>query len=324
MVTQITQPKSSSTPAQIPVSKPVERWAAIEGKWDFPSGRAIYQGPAGKDKVERPWGIAIGSIPFRDGSVSTRIKLTRNHKTAAGILFGYHSANAHYWIAQLGAYDSAYAITEYDPGVGWKALVQAGHVSNFKIDSEFRLDVKVLGQNVSMTVDEVPVLSVYLSRPSEGTGLGLFAWDDAPIEFMQTSLLPETPRIFVIMPFSEPFDTLYRDVIFPVARNLDFEVVRVDELAGPGIILEDIQRQIAESHAVVAEISSRNPNVFYELGFAHARNKPAVLLVRREDGQGMPFDIRGYRAIFYDDTIGGKRMVERDLAKHLQAILHNG
>jgi hypothetical protein len=70
----------------------------------------------------------------------------------------------------------------------------------------------------------------------------------------------------------------------------------------------------------VAEITTHNPNVFYELGYAHALRKPALLLVRRQEGETMPFDIRGYRAIFYDDSIGGKKTVERNLKQHLRAI----
>ncbi len=138
---------------------------------------------------------------------------------------------------------------------------------------------------------------------------------------METRIIGNPPKIFVMMPLAEPFDTLYREVINPVATDLGFEVVRVDEVVGPGIIIEDIQRQIEGAHAVVAEISTQNPNVFYELGYAHALQKPAVLLVRRSDGAAMPFDIRSYRAIFYDDSIGGKKTVERNLEQHLRAIL---
>ena len=71
----------------------------------------------------------------------------------------------------------------------------------------------------------------------------------------------------------------------------------------------------------MAEISTQNPNVFYELGYAHALRKPAILLVRRQEGQKMPFDVSGYRAIFYDDSIGGKKAVERTLEQHLKAVL---
>jgi nucleoside 2-deoxyribosyltransferase len=70
---------------------------------------------------------------------------------------------------------------------------------------------------------------------------------------------------------------------------------------------------------VIAEITAPNQNVFYELGYAHALNKPTILLARR--GRELPFDIRSYRVIFYDDTIGGKPEVERNLIKHLQSVL---
>ena len=85
--------------------------------------------------------------------------------------------------------------------------------------------------------------------------------------------------------------------------------------------MQDIQRQIEDSEAVVAEISTQNPNVFYELGYAHALRKPAILLVRGEEVKTMPFDVRSYRAIVYDDSIGGKKRVERNLEQHLKAIL---
>lgn len=172
-----------------------------------------------------------------------------------------------------------------------------------------------------MTVDDVDVLKTTCSIPLEGAGFGLYAYDENPIDFMDTRITVDPPKIFVMMPFAEPFDTLYRDVINPVAKEQGFDVVRVDEIVGPGMVNEDIQRQIEGAHAVVAEISTQNPNVFYELGYAHALQKPAVLLVRRSDGAAMPFDIRSYRAIFYDDSIGGKKTVERNLEQHLSAIL---
>ncbi len=90
------------------------------------------------------------------------------------------------------------------------------------------------------------------------------------------------------------------------------------ELADPGIIFEDIKRQIAEAKIVIAEITAPNQNVFYELGYAHALNKPTILLAQRH--KELPFDIRSYRVTFYDDSIGGKPLLERNLKKHLEGI----
>lgn len=59
--------------------------------------------------------------------------------------------------------------------------------------------------------------------------------------------------------------------------------------------------------------------MYYELGYAHALDKPTILLAER--GKKPPFDISGYRHLFYDNTIAGKTRVEDDLRKHITAIL---
>ena len=121
------------------------------------------------------------------------------------------------------------------------------------------------------------------------------------------------------MKFDEPFDDLYREVIRPVCENSGFQVERADDVFRPGIVLQDIINSLLDSDLVIAEVTPPNPNVFYELGYAHALDKPTVLLARR--GGELPFDISGYRVIFYDDSIGGKPQVESALDKHLANIM---
>src|ERR1700694_2903882 len=77
-----------------------------------------------------------------------------------------------------------------------------------------------------------------------------------------------------------------------------------------------IRRGIVDSDVIVAEITPVNANVFYELGYAHALEKPTILLANRNT-EKLPFDISGYRVIFYDDSIRGKRDIEATLRKHL-------
>ena len=266
-------------------------------------------------------GLAVCGQPFRDGTIRTRIKLARNEKTTACVLLGFKDLTTRHVVAQIGAYDSAYAVSEYRPNFGWAALASAGRLTNMDPEAEHEACVRLQGQSLSMAVDGVNVLNVLLREPLDWQCMGLFAWGDAEVLFRDTLVETSRPRIFVMMPFAEPFDTLYKDVIRPVAEDqLGFEILRVDEIQAPGIILDDIQRQIAGSHAVVAEISTRNPNVFYELGYAHALEKPTILLVRKQDSGDVPFDIKGYRAIHYDDSIGGKKIVETNLRAHLEAV----
>jgi hypothetical protein len=141
------------------------------------------------------------------------------------------------------------------------------------------------------------------------------------VHFRDLEVKSERPKVFVAMQFGEPFDTIYHQVIKPGVLNLDLQVVRIDEVERPGIIFDDIQRNISEAQILIAEITAPNQNVFYELGYAHALNKPTILLAKR--GRDLPFDIRSYRVIFYDDTIGGKPAVEESLEKHLRAVVQD-
>jgi nucleoside 2-deoxyribosyltransferase len=106
------------------------------------------------------------------------------------------------------------------------------------------------------------------------------------------------------MAFQETFETLYKEVIQKQAEAAGFDAHKIDEKPGPGVVFQDMQQAIERAAVVIAEITPRNPNVFYEVGYAHALGKPTILLARR--GSELPFDIRSYRVVFYDDTIGGK------------------
>jgi hypothetical protein len=270
-------------------------------------------------------GLALSNLIMQDGKVSVKLRfegLRSETLQSAGVVFGYTSAADRYVFAQLGASRSAYAIGEFEPGFGWRPQLLAGDISNLEAGREYLLEVVVLGQRIRFLVDGVRIFEHLDLTPPAAGQVGLIAAGEFEISFTDFSVAAEQPRMFVAMQFSEPFNTLYREVIRPEAEKLGFRVVRLDELPGPGIIFEDIKRQIAESKLVIAEIMAPNQNVFYELGYAHALNKPTILLAQR--GKELPFDIRSYRVIFYDDTIGGKPELERSLREHLLAVLQGG
>ncbi len=104
-------------------------------------------------------------------------------------------------------------ISEYRPGHGWVSYADAGSISNINPNQEYSLVVDVSAQTIRMTVNDVDVLDVVFNRPIEGTGAGLYAWDDAEINFNQTIITGELPRIFVIMPFSERIRYFRREAI---------------------------------------------------------------------------------------------------------------
>jgi hypothetical protein len=295
-------------------------WAALTGRWSFDSGVAVYEGPLDDQQL---YGLALSELLLRDGRA--RVKITFDNVAApspgvsAGIVMGFHSVDGGYLNPQLGGWGSAYAMSEFVPGEGFRRIKSAGSIQNLQSGRAYDLEVRQVGQRIAMIVDGIQILEEVLANPLAGNQIGLYAWGRQRITFEKLQVSSERPTAFIAMPFEEPFNTMYREVILPESDKLGLDVIRVDELTGPGIIFEDIKRQISESKVVIAEITAPNQNVFYELGYAHALNKPTILLARR--GRELPFDIRSYRVIFYDDTIGGKPEVERNLTKHLRSVL---
>ena len=103
---------------------------------------------------------------------------------------------------------------------------------------------------------------------------------------------------FVMMPYGAWYDRYYQEVYIPAIREAGFEPVRADELFGSGSVVEQIWEQIAKARVLLADLTDKNPNVFYELGLAHAARKPVVFSSGHLED--VPFDLRHLRVIVYE------------------------
>lgn len=134
-------------------------------------------------------------------------------------------------------------------------------------------------------------------------GEGLVA--ATPADKVPSPTIAAEPRIrehldtcFVIMPFGSWFDRYYQEIYAPAIRDAGYEPVRADELFTTGSVVEQIWDQIERARLLLADLTGKNPNVFYELGLAHAARKPAVFTAAQVDD--VPFDLRHLRVIIYD------------------------
>jgi hypothetical protein len=306
-------------------SKP--RWAPILGRWEITDPGQRFIGEwlnAAANGQTFPIGLVVSNVALQNGTCRVKVRFSTPFaasEQAGGIVVGYRSPEQNYLFAELGAARSAYSVGEYVSGFGWRPLATTGQLENLQPDRDYVLQIKLRGQELRVLVDDVPVMQHLLAHPLEGRQVGLIAAGSQEVSFSDFTVKSDLPRAFVVMQFAEPYDTFYREVIQHQAEAAGFEVIRIDEKPGPGIIFQDIQREIEQAEIVIAEITPANPNVFYELGYAHALGKPTILLAQRESK--LPFDIRSYRVVFYNDTIGGKGEVERDLRRHLDAIVGN-
>lgn len=113
-------------------------------------------------------------------------------------------------------------------------------------------------------------------------------------------------------------DLLLNHIIKPVIEKNGYDVNRADDLSQPGIITHQIIDELINADLVIADLSSFNPNVFYELAVRHAAEKPIIHMI--EWGQDLPFDIANFRTIFYGIRIDQAEKAKLDLESHVNSI----
>jgi hypothetical protein len=128
-----------------------------------------------------------------------------------------------------------------------------------------------------------------------------------------------TSDILVLMPFDEAMRPIYDDHIASVAQRLNKSVARADDFFTSEQIMTEIWTALVNTALVIGDCTGRNPNVFYELGLAHAIGKPTVLIT--QSAQDVPFDLRHRRYIEYSYTPRGMKEFEARLEQTVQGIL---
>ena len=120
---------------------------------------------------------------------------------------------------------------------------------------------------------------------------------------------------FVLMPFLlEWSDSLYKH-LKQILYSKEYSCERADDLYGSDV-LEDIWIAINTAELIIADITSKNPNVFYEIGIAHTLGKKVILLTQSTDD--IPFDFKRFRHIIYKDNTDGFNVLEKEIPKYLK------
>lgn len=125
--------------------------------------------------------------------------------------------------------------------------------------------------------------------------------------------------VFVVMPFADKYKAVYTSIIHPiVTKEFGYECIRADEIARPGDINKDIAESISRADFVIADLTGANPNVMYELGLCHALGRDTIMIA--QDTEGLPFDVRAYRVIEYDDSIEGRDTLVAELQRFIRNV----
>jgi nucleoside 2-deoxyribosyltransferase len=136
---------------------------------------------------------------------------------------------------------------------------------------------------------------------------------------------PTNPRCCVFQPFDNggAFDKRFDDILKPAIEAAGLEAYRVDRDRTAVVIMDTLHEEIERAAICLADISTNNPNVMYELGYALAKGKSVVILSAKVTDSRFPFDIQHRPIIRYEaeSTRDFNRLQEEVTAK-LKALVH--
>ncbi len=298
-----------------------KNWTSIFGAFTLKKDELIFKGGLIEYEASKP-GAALANLicdeTFGGGTISAEITFKSvEYPAACEIMIYFDPETKNFVSVGLGGGGAMYSARSW--ASKWTAHVLTGEFTNLVINKPYKVIVELKGSKIILIVDGIIVISTNLPYNLPMSQVGLWCQSTSDIHIKGFTVHKEKPKAFVVMQFSSPYNELYEDVIKTVCEEFKLNVIRADESYGPGLILADITKQIYESRLIIAEISPVNPNVFYEVGYAHALNKPTILIA--EKSTKLPFDVSPFRTLFYENTIAGKRKIEDGFRKHISASL---
>jgi hypothetical protein len=308
-------------------SKRSLNWVPVLGAAKFQNDELSFSAAPGipQSGNEGPLSLVKCNEVFQTGRVSCRVRLENsqdrfqfvlNHGLPEQVVIGLNTAGMPFGI--LATRSGA-----------WSPLALSGQGTTVSANVWHDVSVTVSGSMIKMQYDGVEVVATQHSVERAQLGV-LFqvvsSGDDveAPeavrtIHARDIKIHGVRPRVFVVMQFTPEFNALYEHVICPICLEFGYEVIRADDIFTNGLIISDITQSIRDASVVIADITPNNANVFYEVGYSHAIGKPTILLSDKSRDK-LPFDVSGFRTLFYDNTIAGKQGIEERLRRHLENI----
>lgn len=268
---------------------------------------------AEKETIEdRPPHEVRSDFMFANGVIEFKFR-TNNINT--GVLLLFNTSDNQGAVIGLSRSFGSFIIGDGSSNITPKSM--AGSLKNYNLEDELHCKIEIKGSNAKFYVNDIlhceSVISIKESI------LAIRFNSEGELQIYDIKAYSIRPKIFVVMQFSKEYNELFIDVIKPICEQAGFDCVRADEFYTSTPIIKDVIESIQNSNAIIAEITPDNPNVFYEIGYSHAINKPTILLCDRKRDK-LPFDISSFRTLFYENTIAGKKKVEESLKEYLKNI----
>ncbi len=214
-----------------------------------------------------------------------------------GIIVRYSGENRYYY-AGLGGFGARTFIGMVEEQNGksiWSRLASQGKKEQVDFRKPYRLRVECQGSKIALYEDDKQLLAV--EDDTYSTGYWGFRTVRTQARFAGVrERSPSIPKCFVIMPFTPSLSFVYETIKKTViSEGLDCK--RADEFAVAQPIIDDIKKHIADADLVIADLTGKNANVYYEAGFTHALGKRLILIAQSRND--LAFDVGYIRAVIY-------------------------
>lgn len=178
----------------------------------------------------------------------------------------------------------------------------------YELASDLRMDSFEFHRN-HWSIKQVDLFQVlYRQNLGKRTKPTVFPLSEKPINPKLVSFM---------MPFSSPFTSVYQDVK-AVLEVGGYQCERADDMWVASHIMTDIIELICTSAVIVCDLSTKNPNVFYEAGIAHTLGKEVILITQSHDD--VPFDLRPIRYVPYLNNVEGRAKLADDVLARVKTV----
>lgn len=295
--------------------KDIKNFGIIHGKAKIKNGQIVYKEsdnivPNNEKAV--PYAEIRSDVNFSNGKIEFKVKfksyqsgclILQKFSDGKDYLIGYSRDWGRFVLPNDYSYQNSGSLS--------------GSLENYDLNEEIVFRIEALGSVLKLYINNVLMINAIVSLLESPITFRI-SGEEIIISEIKYEIIK--PKVFIVMQFTPEYNELYNEVIKPVCESYNLECIRADEFYTSTPIIKDIIDSIKNSYIIIAEITPDNPNVFYEIVYAHAINKPTILLCDKKR-EKLPFDVSGFRTLFYENSIGGKSKVERDLKKFIEGIL---
>ncbi len=299
-------------------------WIIDNGRWEFNDASIKYLGGYTIKDTTIDSGIAYSDIHSGSGEIRCKITFSQIEENQSVSIVTYrHPETGNFLAVQIGGafLVSVYTYVPTPSTTGSSPITfyaNAGDGLQIHPGVPYEISIRTTASVMTVSVNGVVVKAVTFTFDIPSGQTGIQVNSKSPVSIDDFSVDSTQPDMFVVMEYSDDYNALYEEVIKPIGQNFGYHVVRADEMTSNGMIINDITQQIDKSSVIVAEITPDNPNVYWELGYAHAKNKNVVLLANKN--RRLPFDVSGLRVVVYENSIAGRSQLESRLTGHLEAV----